>query len=92
MSGRRKTEDGRRGGTAPAFGILLLIVFYASIWAFRIPLGLVRPAANLAYVTYSDSEAADRALHALFWPCSRITGERHVRFDRVWIAPEEQGP
>ena len=51
-----------------------------------------RDPANLAYVTYADSEAAERGLPLLFRPCPRITGERDVRFDRAWMSPADQGP
>ena len=62
-------------------------------WAFKVPLGIIRPAANLTYFYYSDSDWLDRTLYILYRPCERLFpfGAIHAR-DRRFPRIEDMGP
>ena len=71
----------------------MALVLYAGSWAFKVPLGLIRPCANLAYFYYSDWEWLDGSLYVLYRPCERLfpPGVTHIR-DRVYPQLETMGP
>ena len=70
----------------------LILAVYLATWLFRRDLGLIHPAANLAYFYYHDDERVDRALYILYWPCYRLFPDCPHNRDRGEISPADMGP
>ena len=76
-----------------AAAALVLLAAYLGSWSLRRELGIIRPAANLAYFYYSDDERLDRALYVLYWPCYRLFSNlRHNQDRPPFVSPADQGP
>jgi hypothetical protein len=59
-----------------------------------VPLGIIRPAANMAYFHYSDHPIVEAALYALYWPCYKLLptpGLKHNQ-DRPEFRIEDMAP
>ena len=71
-----------------------MVCTYITSWALKVPLGIIRPAANLRYFCYSDFKAMAAALDAFYWPCYKPLSTPDLKHnqDRPKFRSEDMGP